>query len=207
MAYHCSKKYISINSVLQGTTYSGRYLHLWSLFSPFFHVVITFPLHWPLSYQLNMLRYFILWYLHPWTALLLLDPCKLGFSFLRSQETPFPITMANTISLSRCYSITLLYSFILYYTSSVQFSCSVMFDSLRPYELQNTRPPYPSPTPGVHPNPCPSSWWCHSTISSSVLPFFSCPHPSQHQGLFQWVRSSHQVAKVLEFQLQHQSFQ
>ena len=44
-------------------------------------------------------------------------------------------------------------------------------------------------------------------ISSSVVPFSSCPHPSKHQGLFQWVNSSHEVAKVLEFQLQHQSFQ
>ena len=58
---------------------------------------------------------------------------------------------------------------------SVQFSCSVMSDSLRPHELQQTRPPCPSPTPRVHPNPCPSSWWWHPTISSSVVPFSSCP--------------------------------
>ena len=55
-----------------------------------------------------------------------------------------------------------------------QFSRSVMSDSLWPHELQHIRPPCPSPTPGVHPNPCPSSWWCHPTISSSVIPF-SCP--------------------------------
>ena len=55
------------------------------------------------------------------------------------------------------------------------------------------------------PNSCPLRWWCHPTISSSVVPFSSCL--SQHQGLFQWVSSSHQVAKVLELQLQHQSFQ
>ena len=59
--------------------------------------------------------------------------------------------------------------------SSVQFSCSVVSDSLRPYELQHARPPCPSPTPGVHPNPCPLSWWCHPTISSSLVPFSSCP--------------------------------
>ena len=49
--------------------------------------------------------------------------------------------------------------------------------------------------------------WCHPTISSSVAPFSSCFHPSHRQGLLQWVSSSHQVAKVLEFQFQHQSFQ
>ena len=58
---------------------------------------------------------------------------------------------------------------------SVQFSHSVVSNSLWPYEPQHTRPPCPSPTPGVHPNPCPSSRWCHPTISSSVFPFSSCP--------------------------------
>ena len=58
---------------------------------------------------------------------------------------------------------------------SIQFSCSVMSDSLWPHELQKARPPCPSPTPRVHPNPCPLSWWCHPTISSSVIPFSSCP--------------------------------
>ena len=58
---------------------------------------------------------------------------------------------------------------------AVQFSCSVMSDSLRPRESQHARPPCPSPTPGVHPNSCPSSWWCHPAISSSVVPFSSCP--------------------------------
>ena len=57
---------------------------------------------------------------------------------------------------------------------SVQFGCSVVSDSLRPHGLQHTRPPCPSPTPGVHPNPCPSSCWCHPTVSSSVIPFSSC---------------------------------
>ena len=59
--------------------------------------------------------------------------------------------------------------------SSVQFSHSVVSDSLRPHELQHTRPPCPSPTPGVHPNPCPLSQWCHPTISSSFVSFFSWP--------------------------------
>ena len=55
----------------------------------------------------------------------------------------------------------------------VQCSCSVVSDSLRPHELQHSRPPCPSPTPGVYPNSCPLSRWCHPTISSSVTPFFS----------------------------------
>ena len=58
-----------------------------------------------------------------------------------------------------------------YQLSSVQFSCSVVSDSLRPHESQHARPLCPSPTPGVHSNSCPSSWWCHPTISSSVIPF------------------------------------
>ena len=57
----------------------------------------------------------------------------------------------------------------------VQFSHSVMSHSLRPHELQHARTPCPSPTPGVHPNPCPLSWWCHPTISSSDSLFFFCP--------------------------------
>ena len=59
--------------------------------------------------------------------------------------------------------------------SSVQFSRSVMSDSLRLHELQQARPPCPSPTPRVHPNPCPLSWHCHPNISSSGVPFSSCP--------------------------------
>ena len=61
------------------------------------------------------------------------------------------------------------------YFSSVQFSHSVVSNSLRPHELQHARPPCPSPTPGVHPDSHPSSQWCHPAISSSVVPFSSCP--------------------------------
>ena len=57
----------------------------------------------------------------------------------------------------------------------VNFSCSVMSDSLQPHESQHTRPPCPSPTPGVHSDSRPSSQWCHPAISSSVVPFSSCP--------------------------------
>ena len=69
--------------------------------------------------------------------------------------------------------------------SSVQFRCSVMSDSLQPRESQYARPPCPSPTPGVYPNPCPSSWWCHPTILSSVGPLSSCPQSFPASGSFQ----------------------
>ena len=68
--------------------------------------------------------------------------------------------------------------------SSVQFSCSVMSDSLRPHESQHTRPRCPPPTPRVYSNSCPSSRWCHPAISSSVIPFPSCPLSLQASGSF-----------------------
>ena len=86
--------------------------------------------------------------------------------------------------------------------TSVQFSHSVVSDSLWPHELQHAKPLCPSPTPKLM-----------STDSDAIQPShpLSSPSPpalnlSQHQGLFQWASPSHQVAKVLEFQLQHQSF-
>ena len=100
---------------------------------------------------------------------------------------------------SKSYKISLTEFF-----SSIQFSCSVMSDSLQPHRPQHTRPPCPSPTPRACSNSCPLSRWCHPTTSSLSPSVFNL---SQHQGLFQWVSSLHQVAKVLEFQLQHQSFQ
>ena len=81
-----------------------------------------------------------------------------------------------------------------------QFSRSVVSDSLRPHESQHARPPCPSPTPRVYPNSCPSSRWCHPAISSSVVPFSSCPQSLPASGSFPIVNSSHDVAKVLEFQ-------
>ena len=68
--------------------------------------------------------------------------------------------------------------------SSVQFSCSFVSDSLQPDELQHARAPCPSPTPGVYPNPCPSSQWCHPAISSSIIPFSSCPQSFPASGSF-----------------------
>ena len=95
------------------------------------------------------------------------------------------------------------YNGLLLQFNSVSQSCP----TLRPHEPQHTRPPCLSPTPAIHLNPCPLNLWCHPTISSSVIPLSSCPQSFPHQGLFKWVSSLHQVAKVLEFQLQHQSVQ
>ena len=99
------------------------------------------------------------------------------------------------------------YGFSCSHVGCVQFSHSVMCDSLRPHELQHARPPCPSPTSGVHPNPCPLSRWCHPTISSSVVPFSSCLQSFPASGSFQMDQLFIPVAKVFEFQLQHQSFQ
>ena len=66
-----------------------------------------------------------------------------------------------------------------------KWSYSVVSNSLWPHGLQYTRPPCPSPTPGVHPNPCPLCRWCHPTISSSVVPFSSCPQSFPASGSFQ----------------------
>ena len=68
--------------------------------------------------------------------------------------------------------------------SHFQFSSVTQSDSLRPHELQHARPTCLSQTPRVHPNPCPSSWWCHSTISSSAIPFSSCPQSFPASGSF-----------------------
>ena len=68
---------------------------------------------------------------------------------------------------------------------SVQFSRSVVSDSLRTHEPQHARPPCPSPTPGVYPNSCPLSRWCHLTVSSSVVPFSSCLQSFPTSGSFQ----------------------
>ena len=71
-----------------------------------------------------------------------------------------------------------------YRYSSVQFSRSVVSDSLRPHESQHARPPCPSQTPGVYSNSCPLNRWCHPAISSSVIPFSSCPQSLPALGSF-----------------------
>ena len=91
--------------------------------------------------------------------------------------------------------------------SSAQFSHSVLSDSLRPHGLQHARPPSPSPTPGVCSNLMPIELVMPSNNLILCVPLSSCRDLSQHQGLLKWVSSSHQVAQLLELQLQHQSFQ
>ena len=80
----------------------------------------------------------------------------------------------NLYDISFSYWVTLHHSSIVF-SSVHQFSRSVVSNSVRPHESQHARPPCPSPTPRVHPNSCASSWWCHPAISSSVIPFSSCP--------------------------------
>ena len=80
--------------------------------------------------------------------------------------------------------LTLSFAYSLDQSHSVQFSRSVMSDSLRPHELQHARLPCPSLIPGVYPNSCPLSWWCHPAISSSVVPFSSCPQSLPASGSF-----------------------
>ena len=112
----------------------------------------------------------------------------------------FPKCLSKSSNV-RTYSM---YFLILIYSSVSQFSHSVMSDSLQPHEPQHARSPCPLLTPVVYSDSRPSSQWCHPAISSSVVPFSSCPQFLPASGLFQWVNSLHEVAKVLEFQLQHQ---
>ena len=88
---------------------------------------------------------------------------------------------------------------------SIQFSHAVVSNSLRPHESQHARPACPSPTPGVHSNSCPSSWWCHPAISSSLVPFSSCPQslPASESfpmsQLFAWGGQSTGVSALASF--------
>ena len=88
----------------------------------------------------------------------------LGNSFVVLYQHPINISVLKFSFLTGAWNV-----------CSVQFSHSVASDSLRPHESQHTRPPCPSPTPGVYPSPCPSSRWCHPVISSFVIPFSFCP--------------------------------
>ena len=89
--------------------------------------------------------------------------------------------------------------------SSVQFSRSVVSNSLRPHESQHARPPCPSPSPRVHSDSCPSSWWCHPAISSSIIPFSSYPQslPASESfpmsQLFTWGGQSTGVSALASF--------
>ena len=97
---------------------------------------------------------------------------------------PAPLQHHSTPSMvphySRAGNLLLYFSLV----SSVQFSRSVVSDSLRPHELQHARPPCPSSTPGVYSNSCPLHRWCHPAISSTVIPFSSCPQSLPASGSF-----------------------
>ena len=135
-----------------------------------FHLLI--PLPWALRFNM--------WILvgEAQNILTLAVTVKCLASLLRFQFGFHPSSLISEPTLS-CQSPSC------YVISSVQFSRSVMSDSLWPHELQHARPPCPSPAPGVHPNPCPLSWWCHTTISSSVILFSSCPQSFPASGSFQ----------------------
>ena len=82
------------------------------------------------------------------------------------------------------YPKDLLHAIYSYLPTSVQFNHPVVSDSFPPHGLQHVRPPCPSPTPKVYSNSCPLSWWCHPAISSSVIPFSSCPQSLPASGFF-----------------------
>jgi len=88
---------------------------------------------------------------------------------------PFGLRDQTSIACASFIGRLILYHWIIWEAPSIQFNPSVMSDSLQPHESQHARPPCPSPTPGVHSDSRPSSQWCHPAISSSVVPFSSCP--------------------------------
>ena len=116
--------------------------------------------------------------------------------------TPMPRALGSGLYPSLSFPIWMLQAYPHNQFSSVWFSCSVMSISLRPHGLQHVRPPCPSPTPRVYSDSCLLSQWCHPTISSSVIPFSSYLQSFPASGM-----GGIQYSKVLEFQLQHQSFQ
>ena len=130
------------------------------------------------------------------------NPCPLYL--LHWQLGSLQVAPPSPQDVSKRYSFT---NFCSNSCGSVQFSCAIVSNSLQPRGLQHTRLPCPSPTPGACSNSCPSSQWCHSTISSFVIPFSSCLQSFPASGSFprsQFFTSGGQSIRV---QLQHQSFQ
>ena len=126
---------------------------------------------------------------------------KLICLVLPSTQSPDPLSFDTTAS---CFSWNtnlfplsriLIFVWVSVRFSSVAQSCPTLCDPM------NHSTPCPSPTPGVYSNSCPSSRWCHPAISSSVVPFSFCPQFLPESQFFQWVNSSHEMAKVWEFQL------
>ena len=108
----------------------------------------------------------------------ILEPNSLDFNPISLYHL---LTIYNDLYLTSVKWVCILQLFL----HSIQFSFSVVSDSSRPHESQHARPPCPSPTPGAYSNPCPLSRWCHPTISSSVVPFSSCPQSFSASWSFQ----------------------
>ena len=128
-------------------------------------------------------------------------PCTAWLIALRTYVYPFATTRQWSLKGKPSLTHPLMMLSLFHTVSSVQFSRSVISDSLRPHGLQHARLSCPSPTPGAYSNSCSLNLWCcqpSHPLLSPAPPAFSL---SQHQGLFKWVSSLHQVAKVLEFQL------
>ena len=112
----------------------------------------------------------------------LLEEDLLDFPLGRSSQIFFFFLLKMSIFLSFLFIV---FTFnINFQFSSVQFSRSVVSNSLRHHDRSTARPPCPSPTPGVYSNSCPWIRWCHPAISSSVIPFYSCPHSLPASGSF-----------------------
>ena len=123
-----------------------------------------------------------------------------------SQQTP--AVLQHFYIAQRCTMFLLMASWMSWQIpgSHSQFSPSVVSNSLWMHESQHARPPCPSPTPGVHPNSCALSQWCHPVISSSVIPFSSCPQSLPATGSFPMSRLFASGGQSIEFQPQHQYF-
>ena len=114
---------------------------------------------------------FLSWLLQEYKFSGMKEQPPISIESILSFELPCPLRVKNQILL--CYSL-----------GSVQFSHSLVSNSLQPHGLQHSRPPCPSPTPRACSDSCPSSWWCHPTISSSVIPFSSCLQSFPASGSF-----------------------
>ena len=143
---------------------------------------------------------------------------QLSLSHVRLFATPWTTAWQASLSITNFQTLLKLMSIMLVMPSNHLIFCrslllppsffhSISSVHLRPHEPQHGRPPCPSPILGVHPNPCPSSRWCHPNISSSVIPFSSCPQSFLASGSFPMSQLFASGGQILEFQLQHQSFQ
>ena len=154
----------AFSSVRQFLWYLPSYLHITWIYYSFFSLVI-------------ICSFFRLW--RSWKS-------RISHFFPPLLTSLLCTTFSNPYSLSLTdydYTIIVLDESSVFY---IQFSSvSQLCPTLQPHELQHTRPPCPSPTPRVHPNLCPLSRWCHPTISSSVVPFSSCPQSFPASGSFQ----------------------